>query len=77
MLLPPQRWPMAPPQNWGRTVNHAETGAELDALRQCVARGRPFGGPTWLTRTVRRLGLENTVRPRGRPRKSAKKKRAE
>jgi len=38
-------------------------------LRLCVGRGRPFGGEDWTRRTLRRLGLESTVRPRGRPRK--------
>lgn len=76
MLLPPDRWPVTPPRNWVAAVNRAEPGAELDALRACVVRGRPFGGLTWMARTVRRLGLENTLRPRGRPRKPARKKSA-
>jgi putative transposase len=73
ILLPQDRWPAKPPRDWARAVNRAETGAELDALRQCVIRGRPFGGAAWTGRTVGRLGLENTLRPRGRPRKQAKK----
>jgi putative transposase len=76
MLLPSDRWPAPPPRNWVTAVNRAETAAELEALRQCVARGRPYGALTWMARTVRRLGLENTLRPRGRPRKSAKKRPA-
>ena len=31
---------------------------------------RPFGDPNWVTDTAKRLGLERTVRPRGRPKKS-------
>ncbi len=65
------------PRDWVRTVNRAETGAEVDALRQCVIRGLPFGGPAWTARTVGRLGLENTLRPRGRPRKLARTKTLE
>jgi len=75
MLLMPDRWPTTPPRDWVRAVNRAETAAELEALRRCVVRGRPFGGSTWTARTVARLGLENTLRPRGRPRKSANKRR--
>src|SRR5208283_5174197 len=30
---------------------------------------RPFGDPNWVTDTAKRLGLECTVRPRGRPKK--------
>lgn len=62
-------WPVDRPRNWRRRVNQAETAAELEALRACVGRGRPFGGPAWTPGVVRRLGLENTLRPRGRPRK--------
>jgi putative transposase len=63
-------WPVERPRDWLRRVNRAETGAELDALRLCVARGRPYGGPVWAQRTALRLGLENTFRSRGRPRKA-------
>ena len=62
-------WPVAPPRGWRRLVNEPQTGAELAAVREAVQRGRPYGGPTWLRRTVAKLGLEATIRPRGRPRK--------
>jgi len=61
--------PVDRPRNWVACVNRAETEEELDALRRCVARGQPFGERTWLRRTLVRLGLESSVRPRGRPRK--------
>lgn len=64
-------WPVDRPRGWVRRVNQAETAAELEALRQCVIRGRPFDGQEWTDRIARRLGLENTLRPRGRPRKKA------
>ncbi len=50
-------------------VNRAETAAELEALHLCVNRGTPYRQGPWLVRTVRKLGLESTLRPRGRPRK--------
>ena len=46
-----------------------ETEAELAALRRSVVRGTPFGGEAWQERTAKRLGLESTLRARGRPRK--------
>jgi putative transposase len=57
------------PSDWVDWVNRAETAAELDALRQSVKRGRPFGTAAWQKKTARRLGLTSTFRPRGRPRK--------
>ena len=68
-------WVVDRPRNWLRRVNQAETAAELEALRQSVARGRPFGGPEWTERTVRKLGIENTLRPRGRPHKKPPEKK--
>jgi len=48
-------------------VNQPETEEELKALRRCVNRGSPLGSETWTTRTVQKLGLLSTLRPRGRP----------
>jgi putative transposase len=45
----------------------------LAAVRKSVERGSPFGSEAWQKRTARRLGLEFTLRPRGRPRKTPKK----
>ncbi|MCE9543931.1 MAG: transposase [Planctomycetia bacterium] len=64
-----------PPVQLGRTwpehVNQPESEAELAALRESVARGRPYGGPRWRDKVVRQLGLEHTMRPRGRPKKES------
>jgi len=43
---------------------------EMTAELQCsLDRGRPFGNPTWREKATKELGLESTLRPRGRPRK--------
>jgi putative transposase len=63
------KWPVPEPSNWLELVNEAQTEAELLALRLSVNRGRPFGSTAWAQRTVKRLGLEATINPRGRPRK--------
>lgn len=60
-------WPVERPQNWVACVNQAETATELEALRTNVQRGRPFGTEAWVARTAKRLGLESTLRPCGRP----------
>jgi hypothetical protein len=56
-------------------VNQAETAGELAALRTSLARGRPLGTPAWTAATAARLGLTNTLRPRGRPKKQTPSKR--
>jgi len=63
-------WPVERPQNWVARVNQLETAVELEALRTSVQRGRPFGSEPWVGRMVKRLGLEATLRPPGRPKGS-------
>ena len=62
-------WPLPRKPSWVTHVNDPLTEAELAAIRRCVQRGNPFGGEQWSERTIRRLGLESTLRPRGRPTK--------
>lgn len=60
-------WPVSRPRSWVAWMNQPETEMELRALRQSVQKGRPFGSETWVARMAKRLGLESTLRPRGRP----------
>ena len=62
--------PLALPRGWLKHVQSPQTEGELEALRRSVVRGTPFGDATWQERTAKELGLESTLRPRGRPRKS-------
>ncbi len=62
-------WPVPSPENWPTWVEEPQTQAEVEAVRQCVVRGRPYGSEVWMATTVQRLGLQSSVRPRGRPRK--------
>ena len=64
-----QPWPVAVATDWLSWVNEAQSETELEALRRSVARGRPYGGDAWVQAVVKRLGLQSTVRNRGRPRK--------
>ena len=63
-------WPLPRPRNWTALVNQPQTEAELEAIHTSIRRGRPFGSPQWQKRTAKKLGLESTFRPRGRPRKN-------
>ena len=60
-------WPVPCPRQWRQHVNQPQTDAEVAALRRSVNRGAPFGDADWTKRIVKRLGLEVTIRPRGRP----------
>ena len=62
-------WPLPRPRNWISLVNETQTEAELDAIRRSLARSQPYGSDNWTKRTASALGLESTLRPRGRPRR--------
>ncbi|MHC4441782.1 MAG: transposase [Planctomycetota bacterium] len=62
-------WPVDSPRNWHLVVNRPHNDEELEALRRSVQRGTPYGSKVWQTRMCRRLGLDFTLRPRGRPTK--------
>jgi putative transposase len=57
--------------DWLRYVNEPQTEAEVEALRECIRRRRPYGDDPWTQQTARRMGLEASLRPCGRPRKQA------
>ena len=56
-------------RDWLEWVNQPLTEPELKAIRLSLQRGRPFGSEKWQNRTAKRLDLESTMRPRGRPKK--------
>lgn len=60
-------WPMPCPASWVSHVNGCETEAELEVLRRSVRRGSPLGNPAWQQRIAKQLGVEHSLRPRGRP----------
>jgi len=61
--------PLEPPRAWLTFVNSEPTSGETESVRHAVKRGAPFGRVTWQPIAARTLGLEATLRPRGRPRK--------
>ncbi|MEQ8788176.1 MAG: hypothetical protein RIC55_17845 [Pirellulaceae bacterium] len=63
-------WPLSRRPGWADHVNKPQTEGELAALRRSVSRGSPYGDDPWTDRMIRRLGLESTHRPRGRPKKA-------
>jgi len=62
-------WPVPHPRRWLELVNRPQTEAEVQAIRRSIARGQPYGSPGWVQQTAKALGLESTLRARGRPRK--------
>lgn len=65
-------WPVERPQDWTEYVNEVPNPADLDVLRRSAQRGTPFGEASWTEQMARRLNLQSTLRPRGRPQKTKK-----
>ena len=63
--------PVTLPSYWRHYVNEPQTAVELAEIRECVNRQRPFGERDWVSRQVDELGLQSSVTPTGRPRKSS------
>lgn len=61
--------PVKLPENWREYVDTPFSGIELERVRKSVNRQAPFGSLTWRDTMCRELGLESTLRPRGRPMK--------
>jgi len=57
------------PRDWVARVNAPLTPEELKPLRNSAQRGAPFGSGKWTAKVVEKMGLQHTLRPRGRPRK--------
>ena len=53
--------------NW---VNDTEEQETLDRVRDTIRRSNPFGKDEWAQTMAKKFGLESTLKPRGRPRKS-------
>jgi len=62
--------PVPLPAKWLEIVNQTQTEAEVESLHESLRRDRPFGHSAWTAATAERLGLEQGLRPGGRPRKA-------
>jgi putative transposase len=62
--------PVKLPVTWNKHVNILPNEATEARLQNCITRGTPFGGDRWTKTISQKLGLESTLRPRGRPKKS-------
>ena len=64
---------MERPRNWLAEVNRPLGEERIEEVRRALVRGTPLGREAWRKRIAARLGLELTLRPRGRPRKAVEK----
>jgi putative transposase len=55
-------------RRWVAYVHQTPDADELSAIRRSSETGLPYGEHSWINRLARRLKLDLTIRPRGRPR---------
>ncbi|EQD67800.1 hypothetical protein B2A_00646, partial [mine drainage metagenome] len=67
-LLSP--WPVDRPAHWRELVNEPVPAAERARVAESLQRGSPLGDALWASTMAERLGVEYTLRLRGRPRKA-------
>ena len=67
--------PVELPKAWESCVHAMLTENELRRIRESVNRQSPYGTPIWVTTLCKELGIESTIRPRGRPKKQPRAKK--
>lgn len=60
---------MERPRNWKWLVHQPLSDAELETLRTCLRRKRPYGDDAWAKRFAKKVGSEQGLRPMGQPRR--------
>ena len=61
------------PKDWLQIVQSTIDQPQQQAIEQCIKRGSPHGSKQWIDQAVTELGLQSTISPRGRPKKSREK----
>lgn len=66
-LLSP--WPVEEPQDYEEWINRSEPKEEVENIRFAIKRNRPYGSAQWVEKTVKKFGLQSTIRDPWRPKK--------
>ena len=61
--------PVILPNNWSKLVNDVVENNDKEDLNNSIKRGAPYGDNEWKMIAVKKLKLESTIRPKGRPKK--------
>ena len=62
-------WPIDISENYLTILNEPQTKEEENAIEKSIQRDSPLGEVVWVSRIIKKFGLESTINPRGRPKK--------
>ena len=65
--IPLAQWPVEIPNDWQTLVNQILNEKELSDLRKGIEKNRPFGEIEWMIKPASSLGLDSTLKNKGRP----------
>jgi putative transposase len=60
-------WPNPEPADWISYLNNPISMEELNLIKTCETRGRPYGSKSWTEKIAQDLNLASSLRPLGRP----------
>ncbi len=69
-------WPVDRPTDWIGLLNERQNENDSEMILTSLRRSRPLGSPDWVGTIARKLGLGQTLRPPGRPKKKLAKSRS-
>lgn len=64
-------WPVQMPEDYKQWLEAKENDEELQTIRHCVNKGKPFGSFDWIAKMVDTFKLKSTLSNPGRPRKGS------
>jgi putative transposase len=65
-------YPKIRQRKWAEKVHRPLPEEALARIRRSTSAGLPYGDDAWVKRLVKKLSLDLTIRPRGRPRKEVR-----
>lgn len=62
-------WPVEKPDDYLDWINQPQPKEEIENISYALKRSRPYGSANWISATVKKFDLENTLRDPWRPKK--------
>lgn len=64
------KWPIEIPDDYLQFIHEPQTASEVEDIRHSVIKSKPYGDSDWVEKISDKLGLTQTLRELGRPKKN-------